>query len=101
MEEVGGAANETSLTGSLVQAASRSPGLTVSLDAAMTSKVKPEIRRIGSEQFPRWVILDGSARLPTHLRFWNGEGWVEGLRNAMLFAHKNVVLRELKRAKGE
>lgn len=67
----------------------------------MTSKVRPEIRRIGSKQFPRWVIIDGGSNVPNHRRFWNGEGWVEGLRNAILFAHKDLVLAERKRAKGE
>jgi hypothetical protein len=65
----------------------------------MTSKVKPEIRRIGRKQFPRWIIIDGGSNGPTH--FWNGERWVEGIRNAMLFAQKDVVLMELKKAKGE
>ena len=67
----------------------------------MTSKVKPEVRRVGPEQFPRWVIIDDGTQLPNQRRFWNGTGWVVGLRNAMLFARKEVVLAELERAKGD
>jgi hypothetical protein len=74
-------------------------GRSLFLDTKMTSKVKPEIRRIGRQQFPRWIIIDGGCAGPTH--FWNGEGWVEGLRSAMLFAQKDVVRMELKKAKGE
>ena len=67
----------------------------------MTSKLKPEVRRIGREQFPRWVIIDDATKVRTEQRFWNGRGWEKGLRNAMLFAHRSVVLAELARAKGE
>jgi len=67
----------------------------------MTSKVRPEIRRVGSKQFPRWVIIDDGTKVPSERRLWNGTAWVEGLRNAMLFAHKNALLEELERAKGE
>ena len=67
----------------------------------MNSKVRPEARRVGSKQFPRWVIIDDATKVRSERRFWNGAKWVEGLRSAMLFAHKNAVLEELKRAKGE
>jgi hypothetical protein len=67
----------------------------------MNSKVKPEVRRVGPDKFPRWVIIDDGTKVPTQRRFWNGTGWVEGLRNAMFFAHKNMVRAELERAKGE
>jgi hypothetical protein len=67
----------------------------------MTSKVRPEVRRVGPKQFPRWVIIDDGTKVPSQRKFWNGEGWVEGLRNATLFAHKSAVLTELNRAKGE
>ena len=67
----------------------------------MTSKVKPEVRTVGSKQFPRWVIIDDGTKVPTQRRFWNGTGWVIGLRNAALYAHKHLVLKELERAKGE
>jgi len=67
----------------------------------MTSKVKPEVRRVGPKQFLRWVIIDDGTKVPSQRRFWNGMEWVEGLRNAMLFAHKNMVRAELERAKSE
>jgi hypothetical protein len=92
---------ETSPADNLVQVAVEASTSPFFLDATMTSKVKPEVRRIGLKQFQRWVIIDGGSNVPTHLRFWNGERWVEGLRNAMLFAHKGLVLTELKKAKEE
>ena len=67
----------------------------------MTSKVKPEVRRVGPKQFPRWVIIDDGTKVPSQRRFWNGMEWVEGLRNAMLFAHKHLVLKELERARSD
>lgn len=67
----------------------------------MTSKVKPEVRRLGPEEFPRWVIIDDSTKVPPQRRFWNGAEWVAGLRNAALYAHKDLVLKELERAKEE
>ena len=65
----------------------------------MTSKVRPEVRRIGSKQFVRWVIIDDGKKRPSQRRFWNGRDWMEGLRNAMLFAHKDAVLKELEAIK--
>ena len=67
----------------------------------MTSKVKPAVRRVGPQQFPRWIIIDDGNKVPTQRRFWNGTEWVERLRGAALFAHKNMVRAELRRAKGE
>jgi hypothetical protein len=67
----------------------------------MTSKVKPEVRRVGPTQSPRWVIIDDGTKVPTQRRFWNGTGWVEGLRNAALYAHKHLILKELERAKSD
>ncbi len=72
-----------------------------SLGDIMASGVKPEVRRVGPEQFPRWVIIDDRTKVPNQLRFWSGTGWVRGLRNAAVYAHKDVVLKELERAKGE
>jgi hypothetical protein len=63
-------------------------------DNTMTSKVKSAVRRVGPECFPRWVIV--GTKSPDECRLWNGKGWVQGLRNAMLFAHKDAVLKELK-----
>ena len=67
----------------------------------MTSKVKPEVRRVGPKQFPRWVIIDDGTKVRTRRRFWNRTEWVEGLRNAALYAHKHLVLKELERARSE
>lgn len=65
----------------------------------MTSKVRPEVRRIGSKQFPRWVIIEGGTKVPSERRFWSEEDWMEGLGNAVLFAHKDAVLKELEAIK--
>lgn len=59
----------------------------------MTPKVKPELLMLGSEQFPRCVIVDRNA--PDHLRFWSGHTWVSELRKAMLFADDVALQREL------
>jgi hypothetical protein len=67
----------------------------------MTSKVKPEVRRVGRKQFPRWVIIDDRTKVRTQRRFWNGAEWVAALRNAALYAHRDLVLKELERAKSE
>ena len=67
----------------------------------MTSKVRPEVRRIGSKQFLRWVIIDDGKKGPSQRRFWNGQGWAEILRQAMLYAHKDEVLKDLKTIKGD
>lgn len=99
--EEGGIAEEASSADNLVQVAVESPVLNFFMEGTVTSKVRPEARRVGSKQFPRWVIIDDAAKVPSQRKFWNGEGWVEGLRNAMLFAHKHAVLEELERAKGE
>jgi len=59
----------------------------------MTPKVKPELLMVGSDQFPRCVILDGNAAdLP---RFWTGNDWTTELRRAMLFADDVALKREL------
>jgi hypothetical protein len=71
------------------------------LDCTMPNKVRPEIRRVGSKQFPRWVLIDDATTVPSKRRFWNGAEWVAGLRNALLFAHKHAVLEELKKATTE
>jgi hypothetical protein len=67
----------------------------------MTSKVKPEVRRVGPKQFPRWVIIDDGTRVPGQRSFWNGTEWVEEQRSAALYAHKHLVLKELERAKSK
>jgi len=59
----------------------------------MTHKVKPEILMVGSEQFPRCVILDANA--PDRPAFWDGDGWTMELHKAMLFADEEAVQREL------
>ncbi len=61
----------------------------------MDSKVKAEIRKLRQKWFPRWVIIDDGTKSSKERRFWNGQGWVEGLRGAMLFADKDAVLNEL------
>jgi hypothetical protein len=95
----GGISDETPSADAIFQVSAQT--LTVFKDGTMTSKVRPEIRRIGLKQFPRWVIIDDGTKMPSQRKFWNGEVWVEGLRSAMFFAHKNAVLAELERAKGE
>lgn len=67
----------------------------------MNNKIKIEVRRVGRMQFPRWIILDDGTNLPTQRRFWDGTAWVTGLRNAALYAHKRLVLKDLERVKGE
>ena len=47
------------------------------------------------------MLIDDGTKAPSERRFWNGVEWVAGLRNALLFAHKNAVLEELERAKTE
>ncbi len=59
----------------------------------MTHKVKPEILMLGSEQFPRCVVIDSNA--PEQPMFWSGHTWVSELRKAMLFADDEALEREL------
>lgn len=61
----------------------------------MESKVNAEIRRLRQDRFYRWVIIDDHTKPPRKRKFWNGERWVSGLRNAMLYAHKDVILDDL------
>ncbi len=77
------------------------PRFILVVGGTMTSKVRPKVRRVGLEQFPRWVIFDDGGQLPNGRRFWNGAEWVAGLQNAALFAHRDLVLEELQRAKRE
>jgi len=99
--EDGGFAEEALPAYNLAQVVVESPALNVFMEGTMTSRVKPEVRRVGSKQFPRWVIIDDATKVPGRQRFWNGATWVEGLRNATLFAHKRAVLEELERARQE
>ncbi len=61
----------------------------------MDSKVKAEIRKLKQKQFSRWVIIDDGTKSPKDRMFWNGTCWVGTLREAMLFADKDVTLNEL------
>ncbi len=54
---------------------------------------KPEVLMVGSEQFPRCVIVDGNTL--NEPLFWTGKIWTAELRRAMLFADKGTLEREL------
>jgi len=54
---------------------------------------KPEILMVGTERFPRCVIVDGNAR--EEPLFWTGRIWTTELQRAMLFADENTLQNEL------
>jgi hypothetical protein len=51
------------------------------------SKTPPKVEmRIINTTFPRFVVVDAGRR-----RYWTGNGWSRNLRQALLFAHADLL----------
>lgn len=55
---------------------------------------KPEVAMVGTDRFPRCVIIDGNAT--DEPLFWTGKIWTTELRKAMLFAEEHALEEELR-----
>jgi len=60
----------------------------------MTRKPPKIEMRIVNTTFPRFVIVNGR-------RFWTGRGWSRRLREALLYAHADVLRHDIERLKAE
>lgn len=61
---------------------------------ASQSTMNTSINRVGSEEFPRYVIVDEDSQV------WNGEGFGH-IRSALIYAHRNLAEQDAARIEAE
>ena len=61
----------------------------------MMPKQKIEIVTVGTDEFPRYIIVEDADVLPEHRRYWAGQKWIKQSHLALLYANRDLASHDL------